>query len=137
MTELTKGQKTALKILEAASRCISKKGIEKASITNIALEAEVKRPLIAYHFPKKDEIFFRVMIHISEQLTLALDSQKNHKKGIPELVDFSRQYFNFFFSSPHYFHCFLLFFYQSSINKDYRSLQTKLNAKAQLSLIHI
>ncbi|MEK6626569.1 MAG: hypothetical protein AABY86_16500, partial [Bdellovibrionota bacterium] len=37
--ELSKGQKTALKILEAAARCVAKIGVEKTSITAIAQEA--------------------------------------------------------------------------------------------------
>lgn len=129
---MTKGEKTRLKILEAASRCISKIGVEKTSITNIALEAELKRPLIAYHFPKKDRIFLEVVKSIIVNLSIELDELQSQKAkdGRQGIIEILTLYIDFFQNNSHYFHCFLHFFYMASIKNEYRDLNTKIKTIA-------
>lgn len=127
MDQLSKGQKTALRILEAAGRCIAKIGAEKTSITAIAKEAKLKRSLIAYHFPKKDEIFFQVMIHIMMQFGQSFLKKRpqpvDPKQDLRVLIE---AYMDYFQEYPHYFHCYLHCIYMASVHERYKVLNTKI-----------
>lgn len=125
-SKLTKGQRTKLKLLEATARCISKIGIEKTSFTEIAKEAKVKRPLVAYHFPKKDDIFYRVILYISERLTHMVLKDRKGVKGREGIVKTMSDYIDFFQNNKHYFHSFFHLFYMASIQERYRFLNTKM-----------
>lgn len=122
---LTKGQRTAKTILEAAARCISKIGIEKTSVTNIAKEADLKRSLVAYHFPKKDTIVPMVFELIAIELNNYLDEQCDDKTGREALENIYKSYLKFYEEKPHYFHVGLHFFYLASINEKAKKLNTK------------
>ncbi len=126
LEKLTKGQKTAQKILEAAARCISKVGVEKTSVTNIAKEAELKRSLIAYHFPKKAEIFYKVIISITQSIVEMRTSNTLNLKGKDKLQQVLLTYTDFFYQNSHYFNCYLHFFYMSSIDEKYRKLNDQI-----------
>ena len=121
-SKLTKGQRTAKQILEAAARCIQKVGVEKTSVTNIALEAQLKRSLIAYHFPKKAEIFYRVIVHIFEEAAFNRSEYTAGLHGRKRLEELMRSYVEFFTENSHYFNCFLYFHYLASIQDKYRQL---------------
>lgn len=133
--QLTKGQKTAQKILEAAARCISKVGVEKTSVTNIAKEADLKRSLIAYHFPQKSQIFYKVIQHISNEILLLRQVNTQNTVGREKLEKILKTFSDFFYENPHYFNCFLHFQYMSSIDDEYRRLndQTMNNALSTMS----
>lgn len=123
---LSKGQITRRKLLEATARCISKVGIEKTSFTEIAKEAQVKRPLVAYHFPKKNDVFYRVILYISEKLNQSVLNHRDNIKGREGIKNTITEYLNFFQENKHYFHCFFHLFYMASIEERYRFLNTKM-----------
>ncbi|MBI2520108.1 MAG: TetR/AcrR family transcriptional regulator [Bdellovibrio sp.] len=129
--ELSKGQKTALRILEAAARCVAKIGAEKTSITAIAQEAKLKRSLIAYHFPKKEDIFYQVMKHIMVQFGRSFLPSRpqptaNTKQEKQILLDLVSAYMDYFQTYPHYFHCYLHCFYLASVHEHYKKLNTRI-----------
>ncbi len=133
--KLSKGQKTARQILEAAARCIRKVGVEKTSVTNIANEAGLKRSLIAYHFPKKSEIFHKVILHI---ITEVVALRSNNTEGFhsrERLQKLMKTYFDFFYENAHYFNCFIHFHYLASIDESYRLINDKMvtNATEQIA----
>lgn len=138
-SELSKGQKTAVRILEAAGRCVAKIGADKASITAIAKEAEVKRSLIAYHFPKKDDIFYKVMTHIMGRFSA--DYLKNRRTdSLPakeELLELVGIYMDYFEENPHYFHCYLHCFYMASVHKRFKKLNTVITQRIMVRLMTI
>jgi AcrR family transcriptional regulator len=127
LEQLSKGQKTALRILEAAGRCIAQIGAEKTSITAIAQEAKLKRSLIAYHFPKKDEIFFQVMIHIMMQFGQSfLKKRPQYDDPKQDLRALIEAYMDYFQEYPHYFHCYLHCIYMAAVHDRYKILNTKI-----------
>lgn len=129
--KMTKGQKTAHKILEAAARCISKVGVEKTSVTAIAAEADLKRSLIAYHFPRKEKIFYQVIENIIQGLVEIVNKNVEGHEGRKALSETLMTYLNFFNEYPHYFHCLLHFYYLSSIKEKAKAMNTEIT---QLSL---
>ena len=125
---LTKGQKTAIKIIEAAARCIAKIGAEKTSITAIAKEANLKRSIIAYHFPKKEMIFYQVMKHImmnfgKNHLVEKLQKVSTNRESLEVLIT---TYLDYFYENPHYFRCYLHCFYLASFHEGYKQLNTNI-----------
>lgn len=130
LEKLTKGQKTAQKIVEAAARCISTLGVEKTSVTNIAKEAELKRSLIAYHFPKKAEIFYKVILNITQSIVEARAQSTMGTQGREKLEKTLMSYADFFFDNPHYFNCYLHFYYMASIDDKYRKLNDTITKNA-------
>ncbi len=54
-------QSTREKILEAARKVFSEKGFLKASVENIAREAEVSKSLVFWYFKNKDELIREVV----------------------------------------------------------------------------
>lgn len=128
--KLSKGQITAQKILEAAARCIAKVGIEKTSVTNIAKEAVLKRSLIAYHFPKKAEIFFKVITHIAEELMVKRTEMTTGTSGKLKLERVLLSYSDYFYEKNHNFNCFLHFQYLASIDNHYKKLNDQITKSA-------
>lgn len=128
--KLSKGQITAQKILEAAARCIAKVGIEKTSVTNIAKEAVLKRSLIAYHFPKKAEIFFKVIGHIAEELMIKRTEMTTGTSGKLKLERVLLSYSDYFYEKNHNFNCFLHFQYLASIDGQYKKLNDQITKNA-------
>lgn len=128
--KLSKGQVTAQKILEAAARCIAKVGIEKTSVTNIAKEAVLKRSLIAYHFPKKAEIFFKVITHIAEELMVKRTEMTTGTSGRLKLERVLLSYSDYFYEKNHNFNCFLHFQYLASIDGHYKKLNDQITNNA-------
>lgn len=128
--KLSKGQQTAQKILEAAARCIAKVGIEKTSVTNIAKEAVLKRSLIAYHFPKKAEIFFKVITHIAEELMVKRTEMTKDTTGKLKLERVLLSYSDYFYDKTHNFNCFLHFQYLASIDSHYKKLNDQITKNA-------
>lgn len=130
----SKGQLTSHRILEATARCIAKIGIEKTSITAIALEAGLKRPLIAYHFPKKNRIFYHVADLIVENLRVLSEGLK-FLPAKKQYLECLRTYIRFFNQNPTYFNCFQHFLYQASINREYKLLNTEFRNKLRERLL--
>lgn len=134
--EMTKGQKTALKILEAAARCVAQIGAEKTSISAIAHEANLKRSLIAYHFPKKDDIFYKVMQHIMYQFGRHHQPSRPDRPTIENNVEWLIEgYMDYFHAYPHYFHCYLHCFYLASVHHRYKLLNTAILRRIILRLM--
>jgi len=59
-------------ILEAAKRAFFSKGYLKATMDEIALEAEISKPTIYTYFKTKDDLFFSLMLPVVEHLATQL-----------------------------------------------------------------
>ena len=72
-------EKRRIKIIEAAEEIISKKGLMKSSISEIARKAEVADSIIYRHFKGKEDMLFAIP---SEKMKVVFSQLKNHLKGI-------------------------------------------------------
>jgi AcrR family transcriptional regulator len=129
----TKGHLSINRIINAAATCISKQGVEKTSITAIALEAGVKRSLVAYHFPKKEMIFYYLVQSIVKEIEGLTVSFKGlpHQKQITACME---TYIDFFQENDHYYDCFIHFFYLAGIKTEYRMLNVLFKEKVRIRL---
>ena len=125
-----KGLEMQKRILLAATKVVALKGIEKASVTEIARKARITRSLVQYYLPKQDRLMIELITFIAQeayQYFLKVDSEIRVRFGIPEGIEKRiRLNFRFFNEHPHYFQCFMLFFYRASYDAECRALNTRL-----------
>ena len=128
--KLTKGELTAARILEATTFCVATLGIEETSITRIAEKAGVSRGLVAHYFPEKSRMFLEVIRYIVERGYSRIDSPPKSTGPVERLIHVFKSNLEFFVAHPHYLKCFLLLYYFSSFDREYRDLNTTLNDRA-------
>jgi AcrR family transcriptional regulator len=138
-----KGKETRDRILEAAAHVVSKRGIENASVTWIAKQANVSRGLVAYYIPSSDGLLLELIKFILNQAAILFSNEmpsdavakKAVEHGVAEsVVSRIEKNFNFFSQHPHYFQCFMLFYYRSSYDPQCRKLNTKIITTATQAL---
>ena len=64
-------------ILEAARKVLFSKGYVKATMDEIALEAEISKPTIYQYFKSKDDLFFSLMLPVVEDIGTELEKIEN------------------------------------------------------------
>lgn len=90
---------TRRKILEAAKRAFSKHGYDGVSMEDIAREAGVKKALIYYYFPSKDQLFEEVWREALEELESYLFSTTNSENSyFAKIKKFLKAYVDFVLS---------------------------------------
>ena len=55
-------------ILEAAKKIFFAKGYAKATMDEIAFEAEISKPTIYQYFKSKDDLFFSLMLPVIDEI---------------------------------------------------------------------
>lgn len=65
-------------ILDAAKKVFFAKGYAKATMDEIALEAEISKPTIYQYFKSKDDLFFSLMLPVVEEIGKQLKEIKNN-----------------------------------------------------------
>lgn len=70
---MTKGRRTASRILDAAEARFAARGFTGTSLRDIAAEAELQQPGLYKHFAGKDDIYRKVYERALLPLTMALD----------------------------------------------------------------
>ena len=65
---MKKSEKTKLRILEATQELIREKGVESASVREIAKRAEVNVASINYYFSKKENLMGEILLLLSDEL---------------------------------------------------------------------
>jgi AcrR family transcriptional regulator len=94
MSAKDKGIRTSHEIMEAAIKCVATIGMENTSLTEIGKIAGVNRSLVAYHFPKKDELFFQITDYIINDLTKFLETNLEKPTNIDEISSLMIKYFS-------------------------------------------
>ncbi|RYZ71197.1 MAG: TetR/AcrR family transcriptional regulator [Proteobacteria bacterium] len=119
-------------ILEASAFCIGNEGIEAASITRIAERAEVSRALVAHYFPKKEELFEKVIVYIARMGVETIDLSAENLGADPagKILVIVRENMEFFMKRKHYYRCFILFYHFASIDARLRKINTQFYDRA-------
>ncbi len=129
-----KGIDTQRKIWLAATKVVARKGIESASVTEIAKAAKITRSLIQYYLPKKSDLMIELIQFIAKEgydYFVEQGPKLRLRSELPESLERRiRLNFDFFTTYPHYFQCFMLFFYQATYDKKCRELNTRLVSNA-------
>lgn len=124
-------------ILEAAKRVFSSKGYLKATMDEIALEAEITKPTIYLYFKAKDDLFFTLMLPLIEDIRRQLErvEEKLETGEIRGGYDFMTAIFRAFYhgyeSSPDTFRIIQLFQQQGLISELRPEIRSGLNEKGR------
>jgi AcrR family transcriptional regulator len=94
-------------IQEAAKRVFSRKGYKKATMNEIALEAEITKPTIYLYYKTKDDLFFALVVPLIEDMRrklenteAKLDNGEEIRSGKQLITEVFRAFYDGFESYP-------------------------------------
>ncbi len=128
-------------ILEAAKRVFSSKGYLKATMDEIALEAEITKPTIYLYFKAKDDLFFTLMLPLIDDIRIQFEEVERQLdtgriRGGKQLITalFEAFYHGYQFS-PDTFRIIQLFQQQGLISELRPEIRADLNEKGRGNFI--
>jgi AcrR family transcriptional regulator len=88
-------------IVNAAEKVLTVVGYSKASMEEIAKEAQFSRKTIYQYFPDKEDLFFSVLIRgFQRLLNYCLEGAKNGNTGFEKLKNLAFAYYSFYQDFP-------------------------------------
>lgn len=128
-------------ILEAAQRVFFSKGYLKATMDEIAMEAEITKPTIYLYFKTKDDLFFTLMLPLMEHIRRQLeavdqDLSFGNIKNSHKLMEFIFEaFYSGYEASPDAFRIIQLFQQQKLMNELRPEVREALNEKGRVNYI--
>ena len=116
-----KGKNTHLKILETALECFAEFGPENTTVRRIAKKADISIGLVHHYFPKSENIFAKVMKHVSQGY---LDYVKETP---PDLRSQVKKRLEYFVNNPMSFRCYALSLPYTLLKGELRLLHSEMN----------
>jgi TetR/AcrR family transcriptional regulator len=97
-------------IIDAAEKVFFAKGLEAATMDEIAERAELSKGTLYLYFKSKEELYLQIHLRGNRALTLAFaKAVKNKKKGIDKLRAIGDAYYRFYLESPNYFNAIIYY----------------------------
>jgi TetR/AcrR family transcriptional regulator len=97
-------------IIDAAEKVIFANGIDKATVENIAAEAEISKATVYLYFSSKEEIYFAISMRGQQILFKMLENAVSKVKNTREKVlTFLKTFVNFKKEFSNYFNAFFYF----------------------------
>ena len=91
-------------IVDAAEVVFAKKGVEKATMGDVAKEARLSRGLIYFYFKDKDALYLAIMIRATRTLYEAfLKAIAGRANGLDKIRAMGKAYVTFHYRTPNYF----------------------------------
>jgi len=91
-------------IIEAASQVFIKKGIEAATMDEIATMAELSKATLYMYFKNKEELFLAVLLIVMDAFSTCMEKSQNPRQTVQENIRaLGRAYITFFEKYPAYF----------------------------------
>jgi len=122
-------------ILEAAKKIFFSKGYAKATMDEIALEAEISKPTIYQYFQSKDDLFFSLMLPVVDEIgsqfgeiVKRLDSGQ-YKSGAVLIEDMFQGLWNSYATAPDVFRIVQLFQQTGLVQELNPEIRKSLNEK--------
>ncbi len=122
-------------ILEAARKVFFAKGYIKATMDEIALEAEISKPTIYQYFRSKDDLFFSLMLPVVDDLGTELAKVENklaknrYKDGEPLIRDLFEGLLRTYERAPVTFRIVQLFQQTGLVRELNEEIQSALNSR--------
>ena len=122
-------------ILEAAKKTFISKGYAKATMDEIALEAEISKPTIYQYFKSKDDLFFSLMLPVVEKIGTQLKSikenlaERKYSSGDHLIHDMFEGLWNSYAMAPDVFRIIQLFQQAGLVQELNPEVRTSLNEK--------
>lgn len=81
LTIVSKGQRTAERLLDAAESLFAQKGYEATALRDIAAEVDIRQPALYRHFDSKDALYRRVLQRALQPLTDEMEATMQAPAG--------------------------------------------------------
>jgi AcrR family transcriptional regulator len=121
--DLKKGDLRKLEIIRAAIRCISENGYENTNFETVGQLCNMKRPHVAYHFPKKEQIISAAIRYsYSMGQEIVIDHLKHASGAQAKLKAYIEGTFHWFESNPYHGSVVMLCAYLSTREATYKKL---------------
>lgn len=92
-------------IIDAAEAVFSRKGVDKATMADVATEARLSRGLIYFYFKDKDDLYLAIMKRATQALREAFEvAAQQEISGYDKIRSMGRAYVEFSRTNPDYFH---------------------------------
>jgi AcrR family transcriptional regulator len=91
-------------IIEAATAVFTKKGLDDATMDEIAAKAELSKATLYLYFKNKEELFLAVLLIIMDVFCQIIESsQKEENSAVENIRALGKAYFEFYQQHPAYF----------------------------------
>ena len=91
-------------IIDAAEVVFAKKGVEKATMADVAKEARLSRGLIYFYFKDKDALYLAIMLRATQVLYDAfVKAITGRETGLDKVRAMGKAYVTFHYRTPNYF----------------------------------
>ena len=92
-------------IIDAAEAIFARKGVDKATMGDVAKEARLSRGLIYFYFKDKDDLYLAIMLRATQTLRGFFEKAvASGKNGYEKIRGMGRAYVEFYKAKPSYFH---------------------------------
>lgn len=138
--KISKGKESQQRILKAALKLFSKKGVEGTSIQEIADRSKLAQSAVLYHFSSKNKLYIELMkqvvLHnhdlVSNQMKPDMNAKEKLKKHFAANLLWAIE-------NPEKMHLLLLLYYYAGFDKTfskyYRELQSRARARVHEHLL--
>jgi TetR/AcrR family transcriptional regulator len=91
-------------IVDAAERVFAQKGLDRATMADVADEARLSRGLVYFYFKDKDDLYLALTVRAMERLRLSFEAAViGHPNGLAKIIAIGRAYVAFHHEQPQYF----------------------------------
>jgi AcrR family transcriptional regulator len=125
-----KSRDSELRILYAAADCIARNGIEGTTLRAIARQAKSSPGLVSHYFPRKSQIFERIIRQIMELAYQTIESPPAGTAGTDLVMYNVRANLAFFLKHASFYKCFILFFHLASFQPRMKALNGEATRRA-------
>ena len=125
--ELKKGELRKLQIIEGTIRCLAQKGWLNTNYETVGQLCGMKRPHVAYHYPKWDDLIFSTLNFVwATGQTVVGDHLRETTRPAEQLKAYVEGTFHWLTAYPDHHAAILLMWHLATFNKRYRDLSTEL-----------
>lgn len=89
--------KTKDRILDSALRLFNKSGVDRVTVRNIAAETGISHGNLAYHFPSRDDIVYRLYLRLVDEFNALMASLQSATVDIIQLLKSNQHAFTVFY----------------------------------------
>ena len=127
----SQGQRTKNRLVQAAIECLAEHGLHNTSFQTIADKCGLARPLVAYHFQEKSQIFTKVWDFIYEEALRKTESKLNVSGSAKEkILNYMRVSIEIFSEKKEVTFVYFQLHYMSAFNSDIRQKNTEIKRRA-------
>lgn len=91
-------------IIDAAETIFARKGVDRATMADVAKEARLSRGLIYFYFKDKDDLYLAIMLRATQALrSFFEDAVSSRNTGFDKIRSMGRAYVEFYKACPNYF----------------------------------